>query len=279
MKRLLLALIPVALLASVSFAYPVLNPEPYSSPTPALVAGPGGTATNSSPTAPAVVAQAPTSQSTTSQPIAQQPAAPAQPAPAVTEESVPPLVVDKSQLVEAAALLERAIQQAKVAADATDVQTQQAAIQQTISLLAGSASVSSQTGQATTTTAGVVPLLSQALTVREAAEQQWLAALEQRDSQIYIAGPGGTLPPAVTANVKLGTQGLRPEEQASLLVSRAILQATNALRVAVMPAEAENAEDRGTAMTGVSDEASDMMLWVARQLEAALKIVQIAINR
>ena len=32
-------------------------------------------------------------------------------------------------------------------------------------------------------------------------------------------------------------------------------------------------------MTGGSDEASDMMLWVARQLESALKIVQIAINR
>jgi len=198
---------------------------------------------------------------------------------AVTDESVPPLVVDKSQLVEAAALLERAIQQAKVAADATGVQAQQAAIQQTISLLAGSASVSSQTGQATTTSAGVVPLLSQALTAREAAEQQWLVALEQRDSQIYVAGPGGTIPPAATSNIKLGTQGLRPEEQASLLVSRAILQATNALRVAVMPAEAESVEDRGTAMTGVSDEASDMMLWVARQLESALKIVQIAINR
>jgi len=42
MKRLLLALIPVALLASVSFAYPVLNPEPSSEPAPALVAGPGG---------------------------------------------------------------------------------------------------------------------------------------------------------------------------------------------------------------------------------------------
>jgi len=276
MKRLLLALIPVALLASVSFAYPVLNPEPSSEPAPALVAGPGGTATNSSPTAPAVVAQAPATQT-----VAQQPTPPAQPAPApaVTDESVPPLVVDKSQLVEAAALLERAIQQAKVAADATDVQTQQAAIQQTISLLAGSASVNSQTGQAMTTSAGVVPLLSQALTAREAAEQQWLVALEQRDSQIYVAGPGGTIPPAATSNIKLGTQGLRPEEQASLLVSRAILQATNALRVAVMPAEAESVEDRGTVMTGVSDEASDMMLWVARQLESALKIVQIAINR
>ena len=41
MKRLFLALIPVALLASVSFAYPVLNPEPSSEPAPALVAGPG----------------------------------------------------------------------------------------------------------------------------------------------------------------------------------------------------------------------------------------------
>ena len=276
MKRLLLALIPVALLASVSFAYPVLNPEPYAESAPALVAGPGGTATTSSSTAPAVVAQAPATQT-----VAQQPAAPAQPAPApaVTDESVPPLVVDKSQLVEAAAILERAIQQAKVAADTTDVQAQQAAIQQTISLLAGSASVSSQTGQATTTSAGVVPLLSQALTTREASEQQWLVALEQRDSQIYVAGPGGTIPPAATSNIKLGTQGLRPEEQASLLVSRAILQATNAMRVAVMPAEAESVEDRGTAMTGVSDEASDMMLWVARQLESALKIVQIAINR
>ena len=277
MKRLLLALIPVALLASVSFAYPVLNPEPSSEPAPALVAGPGGTATNSSPTAPAVVAQAPATQTVAQQP-ATPPAQPA-PAPAVTDESVPPLVVDKSQLVEAAALLERAIQQAKVAADATGVQAQQAAIQQTISLLAGSASVNSQTGQAMTTSAGVVPLLSQALTAREAAEQQWLVALEQRDSQIYVAGPGGTIPPAATSNIKLGTQGLRPEEQASLLVSRAILQATNALRVAVMPAEAESVEDRGTAMTGVSDEASDMMLWVARQLESALKIVQIAINR
>jgi len=187
--------------------------------------------------------------------------------------------VDKSQLVEAAALLERAIQQAKVAVDAADVQAQQAAIQQTISLLAGSASVNSQTGQAMTTSAGVVPLLSQALTAREAAEQQWLVALEQRDSQLYVAGPGGTLPPAPTASIKLGTQGLRPEEQASLLVNRAILQATNALRVAVAPAEAESAEDRGTAMTGVSGEASDVMLWVVRQLEAALKIVQIAINR
>jgi len=277
MKRLLLALIPVALLASVSFAYPVLNPEPYSSPTPALVAGPGGTATNSSPTAPAVVAQAPATQTVAQQP-ATPPAQPA-PAPAVTDESVPPLVVDKSQLVEAAALLERAIQQAKVAVDAADVQAQQAAIQQTISLLAGSASVNSQTGQAMTTSAGVVPLLSQALTAREAAEQQWLVALEQRDSQLYVAGPGGTLPPAPTASIKLGTQGLRPEEQASLLVNRAILQATNALRVAVAPAEAESAEDRGTAMTGVSGEASDVMLWVVRQLEAALKIVQIAINR
>src|SRR3970282_418319 len=121
MKRLLLALIPVALLASVSFAYPVLNPEPYSSPTPALVAGPGGTATNSSPTAPAVVAQAPPTQR-----VAQAPTPPAQPAPApaVTDESVPPLVVDKSQLVEAAGLLEPAIQQAKVAVGAAAVQGQ-----------------------------------------------------------------------------------------------------------------------------------------------------------
>src|SRR3970282_329491 len=121
MKRLLLALIPVALLASVSFAYPVLNPEPYADPAPACVAGRAATATPSSSTAPAVVAQAPATQT-----VAQQPAAPAQPAPApaVTDESVPPLVVDKSQLVEAAAILERAIQQAKVAVGAAAVQGQ-----------------------------------------------------------------------------------------------------------------------------------------------------------
>ncbi len=280
MKRLLYALIPVALLASVSFAYPALNPELTQQATPALLAGPGGTAINSSPTAPAVVAQAP---ATISQPqtVAQQPAPPVQPAPvpAVTEESIPPLVVDKTHLMQAASILEQAIQQANLAADAADAQTQQAAIQQTITLLAGSSSVSSQTGEAMTTSAGVAALLSQALTAREAAEQQWLAALEQRDSQRYVAGPGGTIPPAATANIALGTAGLRPEEQATLLVNRAVLQATDALRLIAMPAVGENLGERERVASGGTSAAADQMLRVARQLEAALKIVQIAINR
>jgi len=204
MKKLLLALIPVALLASVSFAYPGLTTQ-SSSAMPIASTGPNSTTSN-----PVLLAQAPyTPPATTTQPqpqpASQQPAAPPAPVPApapeVVEEPIP-LIVDKTQLVEAAALLERAILQAKLAADAVNAPAQQAFIQETINLLAGSANVHFKpTGQATATYAGVVPLLSQALVTREAAEEKWLLALEQRDSQIYVAGPGGTIPPAATSTI------------------------------------------------------------------------------
>jgi hypothetical protein len=290
LKQLLLAVLPIVLLATAAAALPDRDGSAEATVSPLIAparqsGGQDATTTTSttvtqSQTPPAPVTQPVTQPET--QPATQQPAAPPAPAPATTEEpTVPPLVVDKTQLVEANALLEQAITQANLAVSATTTAAQQEHIQQAINILAGSSSVYFKAAGAEpmASSSGVGPLLSQALSARQSAEEQWVAALYQRDAQFFVAGPGAASQPSVS--LPLGTAGMRPEEQASQIVDKAILQAVNALRLTVLPVEREGGEEQGSAATvvTVSTEAADLMQYVARQLQAAQQVVQIAINR
>jgi len=288
MKRLLLALIPVALLTTSTLAYPDFTTQPAAI---AVSSGPGDivAVTATSPATPAaavpVLAQAaPTYPTTPAQPVVQQPApqtpAQAPSAPEMVQEPLP-LVVDTSALTEALSVLTRATAEAQLAITALDAESQQMHIQSAINLLAGSAAVQFKPTAAIAegTLPGVGTLLHQALVAREDAEARWIAALDERDAQFYVAGPGGTLPP-VTVTAKIGTTGLRPEEQAGLLVDRAILQAVQALQLASTPS-AQRAIMHEDAFSGnsASDEAGQLLESVIKLLDSATKIVQIAINR
>lgn len=281
MKRALFALIPVALMTTASLALPGLTPEPLKIFTPASL-----------PVAQAPAAPSSTTTTTTVAPVVVQQNAPAQVQPegeiiaqasdsASTEVAqevplpLPQLVVDKTQLVEAMSFLVRATEQAKLSVTALDAAAQRVYIQETINLLAGSGDAHfRQLVQSTGTYPGTVSLLSQALQAREGAEATWLAEIEKLSGEVAGAAPA-TSPGVIKM---LGTRGLRPEEQASQLLERALRQAVQALAVAqVNPENVMQREE--VAAKFASDEASAIMEGVARLLESALKIVQIAIDR
>ncbi|MGH2453733.1 MAG: hypothetical protein ACRDF5_08215 [bacterium] len=279
MKRALLALIPVALMTTASLALPGLTPEPLKIFTPSALpvaqapAAPSSTTTTTA-AAPVVVQQsAPTQVQPEGEMIAQ--ASDSASTEVAQEVPLPQLVVNKTQLVEAMSFLVRATEQAKLSVTALDAAAQRVYIQETINLLAGSGDAHfRQLVQSTGTYPGTVSLLSQALQAREDAESTWLAEIEKLSGEVAGAAPA-TSPGVIKM---LGTRGLRPEEQASQLLERALHQAVQALAVA--QAKPENAIQREeVAAKFASDEASAIMEGVARLLETALKIVQIAIDR
>jgi len=274
-KRVLLALIPVAFLATASLAISGYNAQPFPVASPFV----DDEATASPPRVPTVtvtektvVAQSPTQSSDSD---ADQVAQADDP---LREEPLPEFVVDKTQLNQAMADLFRAIEQAKLAVTALDADSQNRYIQETINYLAGASQpefrLVAQSGPADGYK-GVAPLLVEARVVREATEVQWIAAvqrqLEARVKKLAeIAQADSTtsvVPQPATSNEiastvgptgVLGTRGVRVEEQAHELVSRAIKQAMSA---------------RG------SDDPTQTMEAVVRILETAQKIVKIAVER
>ncbi len=281
MKRVLLALIPVALLATASLALSGITPLPY------FVAStmPADEAALSSPEAlaprvpsqvtvdeKALVAQNPSQPDGTEQVAQADEILP-------PEEPLPELVVDKTTLHQAMADVLKAIEQAKLAVTALDDASQKRYIQETVNFLAGAGEPNfklvAQSGSADSYK-GVRPLLVQARVVREAAEVQWIAAVQRQMearakklAEIAQAGStDGTVPPPTTSNNEiastvgptgvLGTRGVRVEEQAYDQVNRAIRLAMEALS---------------------SDEPTETMEKVTRILETARKIIQIAADR
>jgi hypothetical protein len=178
-------------------------------------------------------------------------------------------VVDNTPLQQAMAEIDLAIEHAKLSVTALDGGSQSKHIQETINHLVGSEG-----------SAGVSTLLTQARVNREAAETQWIAALQRRveasnqaATQVAQSGTsaeGTVQPPAqpfdlagsLGPNAILGSRGVRVEEQASEVVGQAIKRAQEALR-----------------MTGRPDEAALMMQSVVSRLEVAKKIIQIALDR
>lgn len=302
-QRIVLALIPVALLATVSLALSGAPPSPFA-PAATPVAQPASDEAAPPPyTAQTrripktLVAQA--DDDPAARPdglIVQAPQNVAQAPIEIPDEPLPVLVVDKTPLIRALADLERATEQAKLAVTALGAEGQTRYIQETINLLAGFADPAFRavTANATTDTyKGVRPQLVEARVVREAAEVQWIAAvqrqMEARSKKLaeiaQAGGNGGTviLPPAtvdLSATVGptgvLGTRGVRPEEQAIEMITRAIRQATEVLRT--IPAPQAGVGENAVADHG-SEQAASVMESVVRQLETAKKIVQIAINR
>lgn len=275
MKRLVLALIPVALMATASLALPDMTPEPSIQETAIQVAQAPDTATE--PGNPQVVAQ---NQSPDQTEVAQA-------SEQVAQEPLPQLVVDRSPLLQALGVLLRATEQAKLAVTELDAGAQQRYIQETINLLAGSDDTNFRLvavpGTANVYT-GASSLLAQALVIREAAEVQYLVALQrylgqQQTATIAQAGPGSAPAGANTLAVStLGTKGLRPEEQANQLLARAIQQAVEALRMASEQPDVTSREDIAL-VNHASDQAAQLMESIVRMLESAMKIVQIAIDR
>jgi hypothetical protein len=286
-----------------SLAFSVMN-RPPAAETPVLAQQPATPA----PAAPAAPATEPANTQTTTQPAA--PAAPAQPStdqqapqqPAeqpveLAEEPLPELVVDKTPLTQAMADLERALDQAKLAVTALDADGQSRYIQESVNILAGYSDPAFRATSASAgsdTYMGVRPLLVEARVKREAAEVQWIAAVQQQlearakrlaelaqasgDVQLQATQPPINLSASVGPTGVLGTRGVRVEEQATELVSRAIRQASEALNM--MPKQRStsiNSENDST--NHASDQATSIMESVVRQLEAAKKIVQIAIDR
>lgn len=283
-RRLLLALIPVALLTTASLALTGVAQQPLRI---AMMPTQDQTAEDTPPR----VMSAVTLPARTLTAQAGQPAAPEQPAqttnqaqPAevaeVQEEPLPELVVDKTPLTQAMADIDKALEQAKLAVTSLDGTSQRRYIQETVNLLAGSTDAGFRLtpGASAESYKGVGPLLIQARVTREAAEVQWIAAVQQQVearakklAELAQAGnPEGTIPAPQAATLDLsatvgptgvlGTRGVRVEEQATELVSRAIRLATEAL--------GPN-----------TDDASQIMGHVVRTLETAKKIIQIAIDR
>ncbi len=280
-RRLLLALIPVALLTTASLALTGVAQQPLRI---AMIPTQDQTAEDTPPhvmSAVVVPARTLTAQ-------AGQPAAPEQPAqtdqqaePAeLQQEPLPELVVDKTPLTQAMADIDKALEQAKLAVTSLDGTSQRRYIQETVNLLAGSTDAGFRLtpGASAESYNGVRPMLIQARVTREAAEVQWIAAVQRQTeatakklAELAQAGnPEGTIPAPQTAALDLsatvgptgvlGTRGVRVEEQAVELVSRAIRLATEAL--------GPN-----------TDDASEIMGHVVRTLETAKKIIQIAIDR
>jgi hypothetical protein len=280
MKRVLLALIPVALLATASLAISGITPQPFfvASTMPDEEAA----STSTEAMAPRVPSQVTVDERAL---VAQNPSEPdgsewiAQAGDILPpEEPLPELVVDKTSLTQAMADVLKAIEQAKLAVTALDADSQKRYIQETVNFLAGAGEPNfrlvAQSGNADTYK-GVRTLLVQARVVREAAEVQWIAAVQRQMearakklAEIAQAGsPDGTVPPPTTSNEiastvgptgVLGTRGMRVEEQAHDQVNRAIRLAVEALS---------------------SDEPTEIMEKVTRILETARKIVQIAQDR
>lgn len=302
-RRVLLALIPVALLSTSSLALSGLTPLPQTStdapqeepaqpeevrPPRFTSAAPGmpGMAPDNEPAQPEQVVQA--TEEDTSTVLAQ-----------IAEEPLPELVVDRTALNQALAELDRAAEQAKLAVTALDADAQRRYIQETINLLAGSGDAAFRPvtpGASAAAYRGVRPLLIEARVVREAAEVQWIAAVQRqlearskRLAEIVQAGAAdGTVPappPPLDLNAVvgptgvLGTRGVRPEDQAAELVTKAIRQAGEALRL-VPAAQHESVSEAGPVTTNsASDQATQAMEWVVKLLESARKIVQIAVDR
>jgi hypothetical protein len=112
--------------------------------------------------------------------------------------------------------------------------------------------------------------------------------LRRRLAELAQAGDGSIVqPPAnvdVTAwlgpNGVLGTRNMRPEDQATELVSRAIKHATEALRKAMNREQPQQSiADQSIATNHASEEATETMESLVKWLETAKKIVQIAIDR
>lgn len=296
MKRVLLALIPVALLATASLALSGVTQQfmPVASPiedeaAPALT-----------PRIPAVsyaqktvVAQTPTPSSDTDTEQVAQAEDP------LREEPLPELVVDKTPLNQASADLLRAIEQAKLAVTALDGDSQARYIQETLNYLVGSNDSMFRLvaqSRAADEYKGIRALLVEARVVREAAEVQWIAAVQRqleartkRLAEIAQAGAAGnTVPQPATSNEiaamvgptgVLGTRGVRPEEQAHELVSRAIKQATEALRFTSATPMASVADGDASSVRHASDDATQTMESVVRILQSVQKIIQIAVDR
>ncbi|MGQ0548357.1 MAG: hypothetical protein ACT4PY_01640 [Armatimonadota bacterium] len=303
MKRVLLALIPVALLATASLAITGMYDEPwlvaqstnYQAPPPATdsarpapVVPPPAVTDQQRPTAPAQ-APDPAKQTVQEEPIVQAAQEP--------EEPLPTLVVDKTPLTQAMTDLDEALSQAKLAVTALDVDSQSRHIQQTVNFLAGAADPNFRLMAGSPDTyKGVRELLVQARVTREAAEVQWIAAVQaqveakaKRLAELAQAGDGSSVqPPAAPSDVTawlgpngvLGTRNMRPEDQATELVARAIKHATEALQAASnRPQQSIGDGDFGSTNYQASGESMQIMESIVRQLEAAKKIVQIAIDR
>ncbi len=279
MKRVFLALIPVALMTTASLALPGLTPEPLKIFTPAVQPLAQAPALSTPiTTAPVIAQSAPVPAKPQPKVLAQSTQQTTQtPPPVVQEVPLPQLVVDKTQLVEAMSFLVRATEQAKLSVTALDVEAQRAYIQEAINLLAGSADAHfRQIGQSTGSYPGAVALLSQSLQARETSEAAWLAEMQKFSGEVAGADTPAAAAPAVTTI--LGTRGLRPEEQASQLIERAIAQATMALAAATLPPDSDvRAQELGARFA--SEEATSIMESVVKFLESALKVVQIAIDR
>ena len=268
MQRVFLALIPVMLLTTASLALPGLTPEPLKIFTPASASVAQAPATS---TAPVI---APSATTPFKGKVLAQSSEVAQETPVAAP--LPQLVVDKTQLVEAMSFLVRATEQAKLSLTALDAQAQRLYIQETINLIAGEGDAHFRL---VTTSAGTYPgtvaLLSQALQAREQSEATYLAEIQRLSGEVAGAGGAATNPNVIPI---LGTRGLRPEEQTSQLIERALIQAVQALAVAKATPEAGGRGEE-VAAKFASDEATAIMESVVRMLESALKIVQIAIDR
>lgn len=298
LQRVLLALIPVALLTTGSLAFSTLvtPTTPMGAPTATDAVTPAATEEAAPPrytrstNDETLIAQAPTQPATTSEQTAQaeeeQHQKTMKEIQEIAEEPMPELVVDKTQLTQAMTELGRAIEQVKLAQTALDGQSQARHLQEAINLLGGFKDPAYSATSLTTngdSYQGVSPLLVEARVVREAAEVQWIAAMQQRLearskrlAEIAQAGnsAGGSVPQPEQAQPKLdlsqtvgqagvlGTRGVRPEEQANEMVRRAIRQAA---------AFANESASSGTVSDG-----PDSLL---RTLDAAMKIIQIAANR
>jgi hypothetical protein len=296
LQRVLLALIPVALLTTGSLAFsrlvtaPTLVGSPTATdavtPAPTEEAAPPRYTRSTNDQTLIAQAQQQTSSDQTAQAEEEQHQKTMKELQQIAEEPMPELVVDKTPLTQAMTELSRAIEQIKLAQTALDGQSQSRYLQEAINLLGGFKDPAFSTAPATASGEaykGVSPLLVEARVVREAAEVQWVAAVQQRlearskrlaeiaqasnsaggtVQQPEQAQPTTDLAQTVGPTGVLGTRGVRPEEQANDIVRRAIRQAATFAREA--------------ASTGNAGDGPDSIL---RILDAAMKIVQIAANR
>ncbi|MDR7417845.1 MAG: hypothetical protein QN178_02930 [Armatimonadota bacterium] len=297
--RIALALIPVGLLTSVSLAFSVMNRPPVHTAAAPVDEEAITAPTTEAATEEPVVTKTVEAQQTQTPPPAPAPADSAQtgqpaPLPELAEEPLPELVVDKTPLTQAMVELDRALEQAKLAVTALDPSAQGRYVQETVNVLAGFADPAFRAVTATASTdayKGVRPLLVEARVKREAAEVQWIAAVQQQmearaKKLAEIAQAGGNVQiPTATADLSqtvgpsgvLGTRGVRVEEQAMEIVSRAIRQATEAL--GMIPGRRSGGSSETEEPSVASEQATSQMEYVVRQLESAKKILQIAIDR
>lgn len=302
-KRTLLALIPIAILTTAGLALTGVTQLPVkflSTPTEEEAVVPPATDPAAVPQKTLVAQNQPSAQPDQTAQASEQAEA--------AEEPLPVLVVDKTALFSAMAEIDRAAAQAKLAVTALDADAQQRYVQETINLLAGSTDPGFQRVAQAGNGAGngngdvykgVRPLLIEARVIREAAEVQWIAAVQRQIEAsarkhaelVAQAGTGtGVTPQPAPASAGaeiaalvgptgvLGTRGMRPEEQAAELVSRAIRQASGALGTIVNRRQAY-IQEGGVDPNHASEQASDTMEAVLRMLDSARKIIQIAADR